>query len=465
MSFFYLQRSGIAIEKRYAGSAFERPAGHPGDKNVPCAPEAACDYTLDVSGGWYDAGDHGKYLVNGGFSVWMLQNQYETLVHLGGGAADFGDGKMKIPESRNGRPDLLDEARWGLDFMLRMQVPAGRPNAGMAHQRIHGVKWTDLPTQPDKDPVKRLLRPVSTAATLNLAAMAAQGARLWRTLDPAFSQRCLAAAETAFEAAKKNPRVLAEPMTQGGGAYGDGDLSDEFYWAATELFITTGKPGYRDELTRSRFHLPRSGGPAIAPNIGWDHVEGLAKMSLAVVPNALGAAEIAEQRRQVAHSADKFLDTIAKRGYRAPLVSETVYIWGSNASVLSAAVVMGSAYHLTKEVRYANGVVDALDYILGRNPMAFSYVAGYGTYAMRNPHHRIWAHQKDARLPEAPPGAVSLGPNSMLQDPYIRKLGKSGCPPQTCYVDNIESYSTNEVAINSNAVLAWTVCVPGRHRR
>ena len=97
-----------------------------------------------------------------------------------------------------------------------------------------------------------------------------------------------------------------------------------------------------------------------------------------------------------------------------------------------------------------------LDYILGKNPVVMSYVAGYGTYAMRNPHHRVWAHQKDARLPEAPPGAVSLGPNSMLQDPYIRKMGMSGCPPQTCYVDNIESYSTNEVAINSNAALAWT---------
>ena len=74
---------------------------------------------------------------------------------------------------------------------------------------------------------------------------------------------------------------------------------------------------------------------------------------------------------------------------------------------------------------------------------------------MKNPHHRVWAHQKDKKLPEAPPGAVSGGPNSALQDPYIRKLGKGGCPPQTCYVDNIDSYSTNEVAINWNAALAW----------
>jgi endoglucanase len=75
---------------------------------------------------------------------------------------------------------------------------------------------------------------------------------------------------------------------------------------------------------------------------------------------------------------------------------------------------------------------------------------------MHNPHHRVWAHQKDPALPEAPPGALAGGPNSALQDPYIRKLGLGGCPPETCYVDNIESYSTNEVAINWNAALAWT---------
>ena len=62
----------------YAGEArWTRPAGHPGDKSVPCAPDAHCDYALDVSGGWYDAGDHGKYVVSGAISAWTLMNVYE----------------------------------------------------------------------------------------------------------------------------------------------------------------------------------------------------------------------------------------------------------------------------------------------------------------------------------------------------------------------------------------------------
>jgi endoglucanase len=457
LAFFYLQRSGIPIKMPYAGApAFERAAGHVADKSVPCAPESPCNYSLDASGGWYDAGDHGKYVVNGGFSVWMLQNQYETLSRFGTTAATFGDGKMKIPESKNGRPDLLDEARWGLDLFLRLQVPAGQPMAGMVHHKVHGDKWSDLPTSPAHDDIKRYVRPVSTAATLNLAASAAQAARLWRKLDPAFSARCLAAAETAFAAAKRNPSVRAERDTPGGGAYGDGELGDEFYWAATELFITTGKPEYRAELVQSRFHAPKEGAATMAGNIGWDHVAPLAKISLLVAPNTLGEDALAEQHRQLVAAADRLLGFISTRGYRVPMASDSAYVWGSNSGVLNAAVVLGVAYDLTRDRKYAGGVADCMDYILGRNPLAQSYVSGYGTYAMHNPHHRVWAHQKDPALPEAPPGALAGGPNSALQDPYIRKLGMGGCPPQTCYVDNIESYSSNEVAINWNAALAWT---------
>ncbi|HET6148216.1 MAG TPA: glycoside hydrolase family 9 protein [Polyangia bacterium] len=459
LAFFYLQRSGVPIEMPYAGTpGYVRPPGHPGDRSVACAPEAPCPYRLDVSGGWYDAGDHGKYVVSSAISVWTLHNQYERLARFGASARDFADGTLNIPERHNGRPDLLDEARFNLEFMLAMQVPAGQPLAGMVHHKVHDNRWTPIPQLPDRDTLPRYLRPPTTSATLDLAATAAQAARLWRALDPAFAARCLGAAEIAFAAAQKNPRLLPERETPGGGAYADGDLSDELYWAAAELYLTTGKGAYKAEMDRSRF-APATGGGAAAVSalgmIGWDHVAGLGLLSLALVPNQLPAGEVAALRRAIGASAEQLLGHIRRRGYRMPLVSERVYVWGSNAGVLNGALLLAAAYDLHQNPDYLRGVVDCLDYLLGRNPLAQSYVAGYGTRAMRNPHHRVWAHQKDPTLPEAPPGAVSGGPNSMMQDPYIRKLGKSGCPPQTCYVDNIESYSTNEVAINWNASLAW----------
>jgi endoglucanase len=464
LAFFYLQRSGVPIAMPYAGSpAYVRAAGHTGDRSVTCAPESPCPYHLDVSGGWYDAGDHGKYVVNSAISVWTLHNQHETLARFGASSRDFADGTMNIPERHNGRSDLLDEARFNLEFMLRMQVPAGQPLAGMAHHKVHDDKWSPIPTLPDQDKLPRYLRPPTTSATLDLAAAAAQAARIWRALDAAFAARCLTAAETAFAAAQKNPRRFPEKETPGGGAYGDGDLSDEWFWAASELYITTGKATYKTEMDRSRYGLAAaaggSGGDAVAVSalgqLGWDHVAGLGLLSLAVAPNQLPAGEAAALRRQILAGADRLRATIDRSGYRVPLASDRVYIWGSNCGVMNAALVLGLAYYLAPSPAYARAVVDCVDYLLGRNPLAQSYVAGYGARAMRNPHHRVWAHQKDARLPEAPPGAVSGGPNSMMQDPYIRKLGKGGCPPQTCYVDNVESYSTNEVAINWNAPLAW----------
>jgi endoglucanase len=467
LAFFYLQRSGVPIEMPYAGStAYVRPIGHPGDHRVACAPESPCPYQLDVSGGWYDAGDHGKYVVSSAVSVWTLNNQYERLARAGAGAGvsatgvrDFADGTMNIPERHNGRSDLLDEARFNLEFMLRMQVPAGQPLAGMAHHKVHDNQWSPIPTLPDRDLLPRFLRPPTTSATLDLAATAAQAARIWRTLDPPFAARCLAAAETAFAAARKNPRLFPERETPGGGAYGDGDLTDELFWAATELYLTTGKPAYKAEMDGSRFAPGAGTGEPAASAlgmIGWDHVAGLGLLSLAVAPGGqLSVAETTALRRLFAAAADHLMANIQRRGYRMPLVSDRVYVWGSNAGVLNGALTLAAAYDLHQNPAYLRGVVDCLDYLLGRNPLAQSYVAGYGTRALRNPHHRVWAHQKDRALPEAPAGAVSGGPNSMMQDPYIRKLGKSGCPPQTCYVDNIESYSTNEVAINWNASLAW----------
>ncbi|MEI8632574.1 glycoside hydrolase family 9 protein [Vibrio sp. PP-XX7] len=86
-----------------------------------------CDFSLDVTGGWYDAGDHGKYVVNGGISVWTLMNYYEreNLYKTGQDSA-FSDGMVQIPEQSNQYNDLLDEAKWMMDFMLAMQVPADK---------------------------------------------------------------------------------------------------------------------------------------------------------------------------------------------------------------------------------------------------------------------------------------------------------------------------------------------------
>jgi endoglucanase len=101
------------------------------------------------------------------------------------------------------------------------------------------------------------------------------------------------------------------------------------------------------------------------------------------------------------------------------------------------------------------GVISTLDYVLGENALDQSYVTGYGARPLRNPHHRFFARQIRDDRPEPPPGIVSGGPNSAVQDPYARAAGLEGKPAQQCFIDHIESWSTNEVTINWNAPLAW----------
>jgi endoglucanase len=234
LAFFYLQRSGVPIKMPYAGSkAYERPPATPATRAC-LFDEAKCDYSLDCQRRLVRRRRPRQVPGQRRLRRLGAADELEALTKFGSTAGDFGDGKLIIPEGKNGKPDLLDEARFGLEALLKMQVPAGKPMAGMVHQKMHGDKWSAIPTAPDKDDINATCAG-QHAATLNLAGAAAQAARLWKTLDPAFSQRCLNAAETAYAAAQKNPKIAAEPKVEGGGIYGDGDTGDEFYWAATEL--------------------------------------------------------------------------------------------------------------------------------------------------------------------------------------------------------------------------------------
>ncbi len=455
LAFFLHQRSSVEIPAILVGDKWARKAGHPSDIKVFCEPKSGCEYALDVHGGWYDAGDHGKYVVNGGIATWMMLAYYERTKHLGGVLDAIGDGKLKIPESANGVPDLLDEARFELEFLMRMQVPPGKPLAGMAHHKVHAEKWTPLGTAPDTDATPRWLHAPSTAATLNLAAVAAQCARIWKPIDAKFADQCLDAAEKAWAAALANPNKLAPPTDNvGGGAYEDGDPSDEKYWAACELFLATGKANYKDALTSSPFYKSIPGGANGPPAaMDWAKTQALGTMSLLIVPNALPKTDLDAARANLKATADGYLATIAAEGWRTPLRNGP-YPWGSNSLVLDDAVVLSLAYDVFKETKYLEGVRDAASYIMGRNPMAQTYVTGYGKNPLRNPHHRFWAAQANPAFPFAPPGAVSGGPNSGLEDPLAKGL-LLACPPEKCFVDHIESYATNEVAINWNAPLAW----------
>ncbi|MGY0071468.1 glycoside hydrolase family 9 protein [Streptomyces sp. QTS137] len=452
--YYYTQRSGIGIRDDLR-PGYARPAGHldtapnQGDGAVPCQP-GVCDYSLDVTGGWYDAGDHGKYVVNGGISTWEVLSTYERARHARTGQADkLGDGTLDIPESGNGVPDILDEARWELEFLLKMQVPDGEPLAGMAHHKIHDEQWTGLPLLPGDDPQKRELHPPSTAATLNLAATAAQAARLYRPYDREFAAGALAAARTAWTAALAHPEEYASPDDGvGGGAYPDDEVSDEFYWAAAELYLTTGERQFKEYVLNSPVHTADIFGPL---GFDWSRTAAAGRLDLATVPNKLPGRD--RVRSSVVKGADRYLATLKAHPYGMPYApAGNVYDWGSSHQVLNNAVVLATAHDLTGAAKYRDGALQSMDYILGRNALNISYVTGYGEVSAQNQHSRWYARQLDPALPNPPAGTLSGGPNSSIQDPYAQSM-LQGCVGQFCFIDDIQSWSTNEHTINWNAAL------------
>jgi endoglucanase len=463
LRFYYTQRSGTEILDSLR-PGYGRPAGHvdvapnQGDTAVGCPDEypagggPGCDYTLDVSGGWYDAGDHGKYVVNGGISVHQLMSVFErSKVAPTATPAAFADGTLGLPESGNGVPDVLDEARWELEFLLSMQVPAGEPLSGMAHHKIHDDNWTGLPLLPHIDPQPRHLHKPSTAATLNLAATAAQAARLFAPYDKAFAARSLAAARTAWDAATANPAIFATVADgTGGGPYDDDYVDDEFYWAAAELYLTTGEKRYADAVLVSPLHT----GDVFRPEgLDWKWTGALGRLELATIPSGLPGRDAL--RASVLAGAQKYLDAIEAHPYGLPYAPTSgLFDWGSNNLVLNNMVVLATAYDISGDTRFRDGVLEGINYIFGRNALNQSYVTGYGEKASQNQHSRWYAHQLNAALPNPPVGTLSGGPNSSIQDPVAQALLR-GCAPQFCYLDDIESWSTNELTINWNAPLAW----------
>ncbi|MFN8374882.1 MAG: glycoside hydrolase family 9 protein [Anaerolineae bacterium] len=341
LRYFYLNRSGIELTQEFAGE-WARAAGHVSDNDVTCySGQAAdgstwdgCDYRLNAQGGWYDAGDYGKYVVNGGISVWTLLNFYERA------PGAFADGSLNIPESGNGVSDMLDEVRWEMEFLLAMQVPQGQPLEGMAHHKLHDLRWSGVPSLPpsevNNDDARngRFLMPPSTAATLNLAAAAAQCARIWRDIDAAFAERCLTVAERAWDAANAHPDMFYGRIPgQGGGDYSDGSVHDEFFWAAAELYITTGTDVYRDYLTSSAYFTNLSYGPPI----WWGGTAGYARyrwrrwrMGCPKRTSARSAGRSSRRRTQRWRSA-------VREGYRTPITANE-YVWGSNSGVLNKAI-------------------------------------------------------------------------------------------------------------------------------
>lgn len=428
---FYYQRASMDIVEPFA-EGYTRKAGHP-DGHVLVHASAATDErpegtVISSPGGWYDAGDYNKYIVNSGFTMGVWLMAYEQ------NKAYYDALNLNIPESGSAMPDMLEEAMYNIRWMMTMQDMDG----GVYH-KLTTPNFEKF-IRPDQCKQQRYVVLKTTAATLDFAATMALAARVYAPYDPAFCEQAAEAAESAYAWALEHPEVYYDQPAMNEefkpeittGAYDDYDVQDEFYWAETELFLLTGEKAFQEAALT---HRPKEFTPAV-----WGNVAELADIEL-------GNAEAI-----LAHLQSYLDEAETVSVYRSPYGNrEDDFFWGCNSEGCCwRGIECLYAYRLTGDEKYRINAERCLNYILGQNSTGYCYVTGFGTRSTSHPHHRLsYSHPKGTH-----PGFLAGGPNRERQDAETDgvKYPKDVTADES-YLDYQPSYASNEVTINWNVTL------------
>ncbi len=411
---FYYARCGCDLEAEKAG-IFAHPACHTGPATVWGTEEQH-----EVSGGWHDAGDYGRYIVPGAKSAVDLMLAYEACPGV--------FGSMKLTEIR-------EEILWELKWMLKMQ----RADGGVWH-KVSCARFCPM-IMPEEEKEPLFLSPVSTTATGDFCASMAMAAGFYGKTHPALSLQMKEAALRAWDFLEKHePILFSNPEGISTGGYGDRSDADERFWAAAELAVLTGEARFVKAaaayLENEEFHY----------GLGWGEMSGYALLACMKLDETKEKAEtiLKTRGREILARTERNAYGIALHDFMP---------WGSNMNISNDGVQLMLCAALeegeTKE-KMIRAAARMLDYMLGCNPMGYSYVTGYGFRAAAHPHHR----PSQARG-QAVPGMLVGGPCGHRADAKMRELVPEGTPAGKCWVDEMPSYSGNEICIYWNSPLVW----------
>ena len=405
--------------------------------------------TIKSDRGWYDAGDYGKYIVNSGITVFTLLEIYEHFPKY------MDSLSWNIPREFPKYPELLEEVRYNLDWMLTMQDKDG----GVYH-KVTTLKFGGS-VMPEKDDAPRYAIIKNVTATLDFAGVMAQASVVYRNIDKAYADKMLKAAESAYAWAKKNPKAFYKQPAdvQTGNYMHDGeDGKDEFRWAAAELYRAKVAAGAKSDKAAAGYLKDLKANLFTADGAWWGNVNMLAAFRVALDSADFDKDLVAAAKKVVMDEADKLRAVGDTSGYRLPAFPWS-WNWGSNSAMANNGIVLVHAYLLTGDKSYLDGAQQCLDYLLGKNPMDITYVTGFGYRSPRNPHHRP---SESDMVDDPVPGMLVGGPHLGKQDINLDGTESWKCPnyaaadkPALAYIDNRCSYATNEVAINWNAPLAY----------
>lgn len=434
----YFQRCGQALTEPFA-EPYVHGACHSADALFHSSCQAS-GYS-NTRGGWHDAGDYGKYVVpaaNALSYMLMLAEYFPQFL-----SSDH----LNIPESGNGQPDLLDEARYELQWLLTMQDST----SGGVYFKVTTKDFVGF-IMPDDSYEARYIYQIASTATADFSAIMARAARVYESYDSSFAKQCLNAARKAWQWLQQNPNIVPaggfhNPDDTETGEYGDSDDRDERLWAAAELFETTGEAQFNSYFLN---HYQDSGiitGPA-----GWQYVKPLAQITYLRSKQSAASSKARNNIRSALQQFAADQVTISEQDGFHVCLEGWEYYWGSNSVALNKAIILIFMYEEMQDKRYFDVALHQLNYILGCNAHNMTFVTDVGTKKPMHIHH---APSLADEIEDPVPGLMAGGPNRYLDDPALQAHFNSNTPPALCYLDDQESYASNEIAIYWNTPLMF----------
>ena len=426
---FYFLRCGCGLDEKYAG------VWHHGKCHTALARLwDDREVMMDVTGGWHDAGDYGRYVTAGACAVAHLLYAYKMFPNV------FEKQNLNIPESEDKCPDILAEVRCELEWLLKMQDAEG----GAYHKATTAQHAPFV--MPEDDNAEMFVLPVSSMATADLSAVCALASGIYKDYDQAFSEKLLGAAVKAADWLDKHAEFIGFVNPEGcntGGYYERDDLSNRF-WAYAELYALTGDTKFHDrmiEAMNKEFPLTA---------LGYAEVGGFGSLAYILCGRSKDVRLENKLKNLFRERGDALKDTADKCGYGVAMEGRE-YGWGSNMGLMTKGMTFAICDVLLGDSSSRDYAARHVDYLLGTNALGISYVSGVGEFRCNYPHLRPAFADG---IEECIPGMVAGGPNGYRSDRFAQKVIPEGTAPMKCYADITESYSLNEITIywNSPAV-------------
>jgi endoglucanase len=414
---FFYQRSGVAKQPPYADAKWSDAAAFmgPGQDTEARFVNDKDNLSLerDMSGGWFDAGDTNKYVTFASPAVHQLLDAYTQNSSIW--SDDF-----NIPESGNNIPDLIDEIKYELDWLIRMQDEDGGAFIKLGNINFEAVDRPSLNKQP------RYYAPKCSSATIDMAGMFSHAALVFQDITPlsTYANDLQQRAIKAWDWYGKHPQE-ANCDTQEIMA-GDADRSleqqtESTLVAAVYLFALTGDNTYNTYIT------DHYGDSCLYCHETWYPYH--AQLGDALIyytqleQSALSIRnELLKSITQLAASSATYGANNTLDPYRA-YIPDDQYHWGSNAIKAHYGMANYDAYLLSTNSLlrddYRTRALDCLHYFHGVNPLNLVYLTNmysYGAEKSANEMHHDWfghgIYSNALTSPSGPaPGYITGGPN------------------------------------------------------